>query len=62
MERATAEIGQACNTISMYMKEFAKIAQFKSSIKFLEGNLACYEASEEDLKRELPVLIKKALG
>lgn len=58
--RATAELRQACDTISTQRREFAKIAQLTMSIKILEGNIAFYKVSEADLKGKLAKIMAKS--
>lgn len=53
IERATAELYQACDTISTQSKLFAKIVHWKTSIKNVEDNVAFHIASKKNVKTEL---------
>lgn len=50
IEKDTAELCQARDTISTQSKDMAKIVRLKTSIKLLEDNVEFYEASKEILK------------
>lgn len=58
--RGTDELQQAGNTISTQSKYWAKTAQLKISIKLQKDSAILYEASEEDLKNEMVVVIKES--
>lgn len=60
MKRATAELLQARDTISMQSKEMAKIAKLRSSLNCVEDNVDFYDANEHDLKSELAASIKQS--
>lgn len=60
IERATAELPQAGNTITTQSMDVAKIAQLKSSIKRVEDRVRFYEACEKDMKSELEASITKS--
>lgn len=57
MSRAPAELHQTRDTISTPSKELARVAQLKSSIKSIEDNVVVYEASKDELKKELAAVI-----
>lgn len=50
--RATAELHQSCDTITMQNKELAEIVLLKISIKSVEDNVALYKASNESFNCE----------
>lgn len=51
--KATAELGQVCNTISTQNMKLAKIAQLKPSLKNLKDNVLFHKMIEDDLESEL---------
>lgn len=52
IERATAKLRQAHDTISMQSEQLSNIAKLKISIRSLQDTVEFYEASEESLKIE----------
>lgn len=54
--KGTAELREACDTISKQSKKVCNTAELKSFIKRLEDNMAFYNASKENLKSEIAAL------
>lgn len=58
---ATAELRQACNTISTQSKWLVKIVQLQISIKSLKDSVSCDKANEENLKSKLAAKIMESI-